>query len=146
MQLKKWDPWSEFASFFDHYARALPRLPLGSQEVLATGDWTPRVDISETDTEFSIKAEIPGVEKENVSVSVESRVMTIRGEKKQEKEEKDKTLHRVERRYGSFTRSFTLPDSADEKGVKAAFKDGVLTVTVKKIASAQPKAIEIKVE
>jgi len=124
----------------------LPQLPLGDQEVLATGDWTSRVDISETDKEFVIKAEIPGVVKEDVSVTVDNRIMTVRGEKKQEMEDKGKTFHRVERHYGSFTRSFTLPDNIDETTIKASFKEGLLNLHIQKSKEVKPKALEIKVE
>ena len=118
----------------------------GSQEVLAAGDWAPRVDIAETDTEFTIKAEIPEVKKEDVKVTVDSGVLTIRGERKQEKEEKDKKFHRVERYYGSFTRSFSLPDNVDESKIEASFKDGMLNLQIPKTEAAKPKAIEVKVK
>ena len=107
---------------------------------------TPRVDISETDKEFAIKAEIPDVQKEDVKVSVDNGVVTIQGERKQEKEEKGKKFHRVERYYGSFVRSFTLPDNIDEANIKASFKDGMLNLQIPKSAVAKPKSIEVKVE
>jgi HSP20 family protein len=113
---------------------------------MTTGDWSPRVDISETDNEFVIKAEIPEVTKEDVKVSVDNGVLTIQGERKQEKEEKGKRFHRVERYYGSFVRSFTLPDNIDETKVKASFKDGMLNLQIPKTAETKPKAIEVKVE
>lgn len=119
---------------------------MGSQEVLETGDWIRRVDISETEKEFIIKAEIPGVVKEDVSVTVDNRIITVRGEKKQEKEENGKTFHRVERHYGSFTRSFTLPDNIDETTIKASFKEGLLNLHIQKSKEVKPKALEIKVE
>jgi HSP20 family protein len=117
-----------------------------SQELITTGDWSPRVDISETDNEFVIKAEIPEVKKEDVKVSVDNGVLTVRGERKQEKEEKGKKFHRVERYYGSFVRSFTLPDNVDGTKIKASFKDGMLNVQIPKTAEAKPKPIEVKVE
>jgi len=98
MALVRWDPWREIEDLFDRYtrARAVGQPPTGSQEVIATGDWTPRVDIAETDKAFVIKAEIPEVNKEDVKVTVDNRVLTIRGERKQEKEEEGKKLNRVE--------------------------------------------------
>ena len=106
----------------------------------------PRVDIAETDKEFSIKAEIPEVKKEDVKVTVDNGVLTIRGERKQEKEEKDKKFHRVERFYGSFMRSFTLPDNVDESKIEASFKDGMLNLTIPKTEATKPKAIDVKIK
>jgi HSP20 family protein len=93
-----------------------------------------------------IKAEIPEVNKEDVKVTVHNGVLTIQGERKQEKEEKGKRFHRVERHYGSFTRSFTLPDNVDETKISASFKDGVLNLQIQKTEEAKPKSIEVKVE
>ena len=108
-------------------------------------DWVPAVDVSETDGEFKIKAEIPDVKKEDVKVTLEDGVLTIQGQRKQEKEDKGTKYHRVERTYGSFVRSFTLPDLVDEEKVKAEFKDGVLNLQLPKSEKAKPKAIEVKV-
>ena len=108
-------------------------------------DWTPSADISETDTAYLIKAEIPGINKEDVKVTLQDGMLTIQGERRQEKEEKDKKFHRIERSYGSFVRSFRLPEDADESAVKAEFKDGMLNVTLTKSAKAKPKATEISV-
>jgi HSP20 family protein len=146
MQLTKWDPFGEMEDMFDRYTRALSWPRRGSQEVMATGDWAPRVDIAETDKEFSIKAEIPDVKKEDVKVSVDNGVLTIKGERKQEKEEKNKKFHRVERFYGSFTRSFTIPDNVDENKIEASFKDGMLNLTIPKTAETKPKAIDVKIK
>jgi len=146
MSLVKWDPWREMEDMFDRYTRAVGR-PRGSgQEVVATGDWAPRVDIAETDNEFKIKAEIPEVKKEDVKVVADNGVLTISGERKEEKEEKGKKFHRIERHYGSFMRSFTLPDNVDEAKVKASFKDGMLTLSLPKTEESKPKAIEVKIE
>jgi HSP20 family protein len=108
-------------------------------------DWAPMVDIAETDEEFLIKAEIPEVKKEDVKVSIENGVLAIRGERKQEKEEQGKRYHRVERYYGSFLRTFTVPDNVEESRVKAEFKDGVLNLHLPKSEKAKPKAIDVKV-
>lgn len=146
MPIVKWDPLQEIGSLLDRYTKAVGRPREGSQEVMATGDWTPRVDIAETDKEFVIKAEIPEVQKEDVKVTVDSGILTIRGERKQEKEEKDKKFHRIERYYGSFVRSFTLPDNVDESKIEATFKDGMLNLQIPKIEEVKPKAIEVKVK
>jgi HSP20 family protein len=145
MALMKWDPFREFQDLFERYSRSLGVPAGGNQELVAVGDWTPRVDIAETETEFHIHAEIPDVKKDDVSVTVDNRVLTIRGERKQEKEEKGKKFHRVERHYGSFARSFTLPDNVDESKINATFKDGVLNITIAKSAS-KPKAVSVKVD
>src|SRR4030042_1532524 len=146
MAIVKWDPFREIEDMVDRYTKAVGWPRQASQEVMTTGDWTPRVDIAETDEAFVIKAEIPEVKKEDVKVTVDNGVLTIRGERKQEKEEKGKKFHRVERYYGSFTRSFTLPDNVDETKVKSSFKDGMLNLQIQKTEKAKPKAIEVKVE
>ena len=146
MPIVKWDPLQEIGSLLDRYTKAVGRPIKGSQEIMATGDWAPRVDIAETDKKFVIKAEIPEVQKEDVKVTVDSGVLTIRGERKQEKEEKEKKFHRIERYYGSFVRSFTLPDNVDETKIEATFKDGMLNLQIPKIEEAKPKAIEVKVK
>jgi HSP20 family protein len=146
MALVRWDPWREIDDMFHRYSRAagLPRP--GSQASLEPGEWSPQVDIAETDKEFVIKAEIPEVKKEDVKVTVDNGILTIRGERKHETEEKGKKFHRVERHYGSFTRSFTLPDNVDAANIKASFKDGMLGLQIRKTVEAKPKSIEVKVE
>jgi len=146
MALLRRDPEQEMEDMLERYARALGQPRAGSQEVIATGDWVPRVNIAETDKAFEIKAEIPEVNKEDVKVTVHNGVLTIQGERKLEKEEKGKKFHRVERYYGSFTRSFTLPDNVDETKVTASFKDGMLNLQIQKTEKPKPKAIEVKVE
>jgi len=108
-------------------------------------EWAPRVDISEDDKEWLVKADLPEMKKEDVKVTVENGVLTITGERKFEKEEKNKKFHRIERSYGNFYRSFTLPDGADPDKVSAGFKDGVLNVHLPKSEKAKPKAVEVKV-
>jgi HSP20 family protein len=146
MALVKWDPWREIDDLFHRYTRAVGMPRTGNQVSMEPGDWSPQVDITETDKEFVIKAEIPEVKKEDVKVTVENGVLTIRGERKQETEETGKKFHRVERHYGSFTRSFTLPDNVDPANIKASFKDGMLALQIQKTAEPKPKSIEVKVE
>lgn len=105
--------------------------------------WTPRVDVSENDTAVTIKAELPGCEVENIDVSLEGRRLTIKGEKKDEKEEKEASLHRVERAHGYFSRSIELPVEVESKDVAATYKKGVLTVVMKKVKSATAKKIKV---
>ncbi len=105
----------------------------------------PPVDIEEDDREYLLKAELPGMKKEDVKLKVEGGTLSISGERKEEKEEKDKKHHRVERSYGAFMRSFALPEVVLSEKVSAEFKDGILTVHVPKDEKAKPKAIEVKV-
>ncbi len=109
-------------------------------------DWSPPVDISETGDHVEFRAEVPGLSKEDVSVAVTENVLTLQGEKKQESEVKDETVHRVERAYGRFNRSFTLPKSLRTEQAKASFKDGVLTLSIPKAEQTKPKEIQISVE
>ena len=148
MALVKWDPFRELEEMSDRLNRVFAR-PAAWQghgnEIMTVADWTPIVDISETETEFLIKAELPDIKKEAVKVTVEDGVLTIQGERNREKEEKGKKYHRVERSYGRFVRSFTLPDSVDAAAVKAEYADGVLNLRLPKSEKAKPKQIEVKV-
>jgi len=146
MSMMKWDPWRDMEDVFERYAKSVGWPKVGTQEMVAGSEWSPRVDISETDKEFSIKAEIPDVKKEDVKVTVENGRLTIRGEKKRESEEKGKKYHRIEREYGSFVRSFSLPDTIDESKIKAVFNEGILNLTLQKTEHHKPKSIEVKVE
>lgn len=144
MSLVRWDPWREMDNMLGRYMR--PISWLRGQDVLTTGDWSPQVDIEETDKEFLIKVEIPEVRKEDVKITVDNGILSISGERKQEKEEKGKKYHRIERCYGSFNRSFTLPENVDESRTKASFKDGMLNIEIPKSEAAKPKSIEVKVD
>jgi HSP20 family protein len=150
----RWDPFREmeqtanvFNRLFDRpfMTRPFPPLKGETEEALVGIDWAPLVDIEETDKEFLVKAELPEVKKEDVKVALEEGVLTIQGERKMMKEEKDRKVHRVERSYGKFLRSFTVPRDVDEKKVMAEFKDGVLMVHVPKAEVAKPRLIEVKV-
>ena len=107
--------------------------------------WMPTVDIAETENSFEIRAELPGVSENDVNVSVTDNLLTIKGEKHHEEETEDKNYHRVERRYGSFQRSFTLPRHIEIDAIKAEFKDGVLTLGIPKMEAAKPTEIPIKI-
>lgn len=127
------------------YGRSPLHVPEGQEEQIAVPEWAPLVDISEDDKEYLIKAELPEVKKEDVKVTAEEGTLTITGERKFEKEEKGKRYHRVERAYGTFGRSFSLPDDASPAEVSAEFKDGVLIVHLVKTAKAKAQQIEVKV-
>jgi HSP20 family protein len=147
--LKNWDPFKEVKELQDRLSSMFGVSPFrhgdGKEETMTVAQWSPLVDIAEDDHEYCIRAELPGVQKEDVKVTVENGVLSIAGERKYEKEEKNRKYHRVERAYGSFERSFSVPDDADASKVKAEFKDGVLNVHLAKDEKTRPKAIEVKV-
>ena len=119
--------------------------PFELKEPLTGVDFTPAVDIQETENQYLVKAELPEIKKEDVKVTVENGVLTIQGERKMEKEEKGKKFHRIERSYGTFLRTFTVPLDADETKVAADFREGLLKIHIPKTEKARTKAIEVKV-
>jgi HSP20 family protein len=146
---KSWNPWAEFEDLSDRFTRlfGLARTA-GNNEKQALpplSDWSPACDITETDSEYRVLAELPSVKKEDVKVTLENGVLAIRGERREQKEEKAQKFHRRELAYGSFTRSFTLPEDADAEKVKAAFENGLLTVTVGRSPTKAVKAKEIAI-
>ena len=147
--LIRWDPFKEMDDLQGRFAKLFGLTPAhtgnGGKELMTITEWEPTVDIIEDEKEYLVKADLPDVKKEDVKVTVENNVLTITGERKFEKEEKDKKYHRIERSYGNFLRSFTLPDGADGSKVNAEFKDGVLKVHLPKSDKAKPKAVEVKV-
>lgn len=147
--LATWNPFGELdevqnrlGSFF---GGRFPRFGNGNGG-LKLADWSPQVDITEDEKEYLVKADLPEMKKDEIKVNVEDGVLSVSGERKAEKEEKDKKFHRIERSYGSFLRSFTLPEDADGAKVSAEFKDGVLKVHLPKNSAAKPKAVEVKVQ
>jgi len=149
MNLVKWNPFGELEEVSNRLNQLFRHTPVRGEsgsEMLAVADWMPSVDISETDAAYLVKGEIPGVNKEDVKVTLQDGMLTIQGERKQEKEEKGKKFHRVECSYGSFVRSFRVPDDADQNTVKAEFKDGMLNVTLPKTHKAEEtRAINVPV-
>ena len=149
MTLTRWNPAQELSEMQNRWASLFGRSPLqtptGKEEAIMLAEWAPVVDITEDEKEYLIKAELPEMKKEDVKVTVENGVLTISGERKFEKEEKKKKYHRIERGYGTFVRSFTLPDDADASKVKAEFKNGLLTVHLPKSEKAKPKQIEVNI-
>jgi len=147
--LKRWNQLRELEALHHGLSSLFGRPPTlgpeGQEEQIAVPEWAPLVDISEDDQEYLIKAELPEVKKEDVKVTAEEGTLTIMGERKFAKEEKGKKYHRVERAYGSFGRSFSLPDDASPAKVSAEFKDGVLTVHLVKSQKAKPQQVEVKV-
>ncbi len=144
-----WDPFRELMALSNRMNRVfgLTRPGNGSQEELTTADWSPACDVSETDKEYRITAELPNVPREGVHVTLDSGVLTIQGERREEKEEKGELFHRRELSYGSFVRRFTLPDTADDSKIDATFKDGMLRVSIgksKPVKKSEVKEIAIR--
>ena len=131
------DPFRELASFFENWAA-----PTGKDQ-LAAGTFVPAVDVYEDEQNLVLKLEIPGVNEEDLNVSLENNTLTIQGERKFEKEEKEENFHRIERRYGSFLRTFRLPNTVDTEKVEASYDKGILKVMLAKRAEAKPKQIKI---
>jgi HSP20 family protein len=148
MAIMRWDPFrelNELSNRVNRYFGQSERAMTPAEEQLTVAEWWPPVDIKETAEEFMVKAELPGMKKENVHVTINEGILTMQGERKAEKEEKGARFHRIERSYGSFARSFVLPQHVDETKVVAEFTDGVLNVRMPKSATAKPKNIEVKV-
>ena len=153
--LTRWEPfkgrldrWKELEDMEKRLSTYFGRSGVQTEagkEAMTVAEWSPLVDITEDDKEYLIKADLPEVKKEDVKLTVQDDVMSISGERTYEKEEKGKKYHRVERAYGSFMRSFTLPEDADGSKVNAEYKDGVLKVHLPKSEKAKPKSIEVKV-
>ncbi len=147
MPVMRWTPFGDLATFrremdrlFEHFLGVLP-----GPEVPGPG-WVPRLDLTETKDNITVKAELPGLEPKDLDISISGNTLTIKGEKRQEKEEKDEQRRLVERTYGAFVRSVELPVPVAGEKVKATFKNGVLTITLQKTEEAKKKAIPIKVE
>lgn len=144
----RWNPYKDRDEFENRLATMLDAREAtgnGGKEALTVAQWSPLVDITEEEKEYLIRAELPDMKKEDVRLTVENGVLTISGERKFEKEEQGRKYHRIERAYGSFVRSFSLPEDADGSTVTADFKDGLLQVHLPKSVKATPKAIEITV-
>lgn len=144
-----WDPWRDLATiqekmnqmFEDTFTRGH-----GREEGLTPAMWAPAVDIYETDDAVVLKAEVPGVEREQVGIEVKDGILTLRGERKFEKEAKEENYHRMERSYGTFVRSFSVPTSVDSEKISAKLRDGVLEVHLPKAEKAKPKQIRVEVK
>ena len=152
MRVIKWEPFRDMDDIFNRFfADTLRRFPMQGG-VQAGGDgqqareWAPLADVSENDGEYVIKAELPEVRKEDVHVTVQDGVLTLSGERKQEQREENERVHRIERYYGSFARRFALPENADEQGIRAECRDGVIVIRIpkQKQVEQQPRQIQIQ--
>lgn len=146
MSVVRWDPFANMDEMFARMPSLLGRWPRWAGDGEGAAEWAPTVDISETDTEYLLKAQLPAVKKEDVRVTFDDGMLTISGERKQEKEEKGEKFHRIESLHGTFARSFSLPDAIDPAAIRADSKDGVITVHVpkSKIEASKPKEIKVQ--
>jgi HSP20 family protein len=147
--LTRWEPFREFATLQDRINRVLRESYAGSQDdSLTTSSFAPAVDVYEDEHDeykVALKIEVPGIDEKDIDVRVENNTLTVHGERKIEKEEKEENYRRVERQYGSFTRTFTLPQTVDTENVSANYDKGVLKITLPKKAEAKPKQIKVNV-
>ncbi|HEY1329991.1 MAG TPA: Hsp20/alpha crystallin family protein [Actinomycetota bacterium] len=142
--LARWDPFRDLMSIQSELNRLFGRTYSGEEPGSTAGAWMPAIDIYETKDRYVVTAELPGIEPEQVEVSVEDSTLTIRGERRFATEVAEENFHRVERRHGAFARTLALPATADTDRIEAAFDKGVLTIQVPKAEEAKPKKIEIK--
>ncbi|HEY3130494.1 MAG TPA: Hsp20/alpha crystallin family protein [Acidobacteriota bacterium] len=147
MAIQPWDPFRDLATLQDRMNRlfeeSLTRSRRTDEGTVAAG-WAPAVDIYETDNEVVLKAELPEVDKKNLDVRIENNTLTIRGERKFADEVNRENYHRIERAYGTFARSFTLPNVVDPENVEATFKDGILKLVLHKRVETRPRSIKIE--
>ena len=144
MTLVRWSPLQGFATLQEQMNRLLTEnLARGSDE-MECGGWLPAVDLREEDHQYVIDVELPGIKKEDIEVHMENNLLTIRGERHFREEAKREGYHRVERAYGKFARSFSLPTRVNPEGISASYKDGILEVLVPKAEESKPKRIDIK--
>lgn len=148
MAIVRLDPFRELAAMQDRINRIFGDAynRRADDDMSLRGDWIPAVDIFENDKhELVLRAELPGIDRSDIDLRVENNMLTLRGERKREKEVRDEQYHRVERLYGTFSRSFTLPSTVDAGNVSADYRDGVLTVVLPKREEAKPRQIQVKV-
>ena len=148
--LSRWEPFREFSTMQDRMNR-MNRLfresysPEGPEEALTTAGFAPLVDIYEDEHNITLKIEVPGIDEKDIDVRIENNTLTVHGERKMEKEEKEENFRRVERQYGSFTRSFTLPTTVDAEKISANCNQGILKISLARKAEAKPKQIKVNV-
>jgi len=147
MPIIKYNPFGELDRLHREMHKLFDEL-IGEEkdEDFSRGAWMPRVNINETKNEFVVTADLPGIKKEDIAISLENNMLSITGERKFEVDEKKDNYHRVEKQYGKFSRAFRLPNTVDEKGIEAEYKDGELIITLKKKEEKKPKEIPIKIK
>lgn len=144
-KIARWEPFRDLMSMRDDFDRLFESF-FGGMPVIREDFWTPFVDIVENNGNIEVKAEIPGMKKEDIKVTVRDNVLSIVGERKQEQETKEKTFHRIESYYGKFNRNIRLPSEVEADKIKATYKDGILNITLPKPESAKPKKIEVEIK
>jgi len=145
--IARWDPFREFSTLQDRMNRLFRESygPEGRDESLTTSQFAPPVDVYEDEHNVVLKVEVPGIDEKDIDVRVENNVLTVHGERKVEKEEKEENFRRVERQYGSFTRTFTVPSTVDAESIQADYDKGILKIVLPKKAEAKPKSIKVNV-
>ena len=143
--LTRWDPFRELYALQNRVNRLFDEQYGGREDSLTAGAFVPPVDVYEDEHSVQLKLEVPGIEEKDLDVKVENNTLTVSGERKFEKEQKEENFHRIERRYGSFSRSFTLPNTVNTEDVNASYDNGVLTIKLGKRAEAKPKQIKVSV-
>ncbi len=143
--LTRWDPFREFTTLQDRMNRLFRDSYGDREEALTTSTFAPAVDVYEDEHNITLKIEVPGIEERDIDVRVENNTLTVHGERKFEKDEKEENFRRVERQYGSFTRSFTLPNTVDADSIRANYDKGILKIQLAKKAEAKPKQIKVNV-
>jgi HSP20 family protein len=145
--LTRWEPFREFSTLQDRINRVFRDSYAGASQddSLATSSFSPAVDVYEDEHKVTLKIEVPGINEKDIDVRLENNTLTVHGERKIEKEEKEENYRRVERQYGSFTRTFTLPQTVDSENVSASYDKGVLNISLPKKAEAKPKQIKVNV-
>jgi HSP20 family protein len=143
--ITRWDPFREFVTLQDRMNRLLRDSQGGQEEALTTTTFAPPVDVYEDEHNVTLKIEVPGIDEKDIDVRVENNTLSVHGERKFEKEEKEENFRRVERQYGSFIRTFTLPSTVDPEKIQANYDKGVLKIELAKKAEAKPKQIKVNV-
>ena len=145
--LTRWEPFREFATLQDRMNRLFRESynEAGPDEALTTSTFAPAIDVYEDEHKVTLKVEVPGIDEKDIDVRVENNILTVHGERKIEKEEKEENYRRVERQYGSFTRTFALPTTVDSENVSATYDKGVLKIALPKKAEAKPKQIKVTI-
>src|SRR5207249_1633474 len=141
--ITRWDPFREMNTMQTNLNRIFQDYGRGSDELMTSGTFVPPVDICEDEHNITLKMEVPGINEKDIQITLENNTLTVRGERKFEQEEKEENFHRIERRYGSFTRSFTLPNTVDSEHVTANYDNGILNIQLAKRAEAKPKQIKV---
>jgi len=143
--LTRWEPFREFSTLQDRINRVFRESRSGEDESLTTSSFSPAVDVYEDEHQVTLKIEVPGIDEKDIDVQIENNTLTVHGERKIEKEEKEENYRRVESQYGNFTRTFTLPQTVDTENVAATYDKGVLKIALPKKAEAKPKQIKVSV-